>query len=85
LAILHRWRADGQMDRVRKGLRVFGLHTLAQFENPPPRLVKLAEERQAARKQGDYEQADRLRAEIEDGDWEVQDIAEPPGFRLVPR
>ncbi len=85
LAILHRWRADGQMDRVREGLRVFGLHTLAQFENPPPRLVQLAEERQVVRKQGDYERADQLRTEIEDGDWEVQDIAEPPGFRLVPR
>ena len=85
LAVLHRWRADGQMDIVRRGLRVFGLHTLAQFDNPPPRLVKLAEERQAARQKRDYVRADELRAQIDEGDWEVQDIAESPGYRLIPR
>jgi cysteinyl-tRNA synthetase len=85
LAVLHRWRADGQMELARQGLRIFGLHTLAQFGEPPPRLVKLAQERQLARATKDFRRADELRAEIEEGDWEVQDIAEPPGFRLTPR
>ena len=85
LAVLHQWRADGQMELARKGLRIFGLHTLAQFENPPPRLVELAKERLRARSTKDFEKADQLRVEIEDGDWEVQDISESPGFRLVPR
>jgi cysteinyl-tRNA synthetase len=85
LAVLHRWRADGQMELVRQGLRVFGLHSLAQFEDPPPRLVQLAEQRYEARGRRDYATADCLRAQIEDGDWEVQDISDPPGYRLVPR
>ena len=85
LAVLHRWRADGQMELVRRGFRTFGLHTLAQFDKPPPRLVKLAEERLAARELRDFRRADDLRNTIEEADWEVQDIADPPGFRLIPR
>jgi cysteinyl-tRNA synthetase len=85
LAVLHRWRADRQMELVRRGFQIFGLHTLAQFDNPPPRLVDLARKRVEARESRDFETADRLRLEIEKGDWEVQDIAEPPGYRLVPR
>jgi cysteinyl-tRNA synthetase len=85
LAVLHRWRADGQMELVRRGFRIFGLHTLAQFDEPPPRLVKLAKERLVARDLKDFRRADELRDEIEDGDWEVQDIADPPGFRLIPK
>ena len=85
LAVLHRWRADGQLELVRRGFRIFGLHTLAQFDKAPPRLVKLAEERLQARELKDFQRADELRNEIEAGDWEVQDIADPPGFRLIPR
>jgi cysteinyl-tRNA synthetase len=85
LAVLHRWRADGQMELVRRGFQIFGLHTLAHFDKAPPRLVKLAEERLQARELKDFQRADELRSEIEAGDWEVQDIADPPGFRLIPR
>ncbi|MEP6892407.1 MAG: cysteine--tRNA ligase [Gaiellaceae bacterium] len=85
LSILHRWRADSQLGLVLEGLRVFGLHTLAQFDNPPPYVAKLAEDRLAARRTREFDEADRLRLEIDDAGWEVQDISEEPGFRLVRR
>jgi cysteinyl-tRNA synthetase len=47
-------------------------------------LPLLAERRREARRAGDYGEADRLRAEIEGAGWDVRDVAEPPGFQLVP-
>ena len=41
----------------------------------PPEVVELAEQRQAARGGRDFDEADRLRAEIEAAGWEVRDGA----------
>ena len=40
---------------------------------------------QDARARQDFAEADRLRGEIAAAGWEVRDVAEPPGFQLVPR
>jgi cysteinyl-tRNA synthetase len=44
---------------------------------------ELAEERQRAREERRFDEADELRVRIEDQGWEVQDVAE--GYRLIPR
>jgi cysteinyl-tRNA synthetase len=62
---------------------VFGLESLAELPEAPPELVALAERRQAARAARDFEEADRLRAEIEALGWEVRDAE--GGYQLVPR
>ena len=81
LAILHRWRAAGAADQVRRGLELFGISTA--LPDAPESLLALAEERQAARAARDFERADRLRAAIEAEGWEVRDVES--GFQLVPR
>jgi cysteinyl-tRNA synthetase len=78
LALMHGWRDH---DLLRRALGLFGLESLAEGEPPPPELVELAERRQAARAQRDFDEADRLRAEIEAAGWEMRD--EPRGYRLV--
>jgi cysteinyl-tRNA synthetase len=80
LALLHEWRAAGQVDLLERGLAVFGL-VLEATEQAPDEIRHLADERQAARKAGDFETADRLRDEIDRLGWEVQDV--PNGYRLV--
>ena len=82
LAILHEWRAAGRLDLLGRGLEVFGLG-VAEGEDAPPDVARLARSRQEARAERDFEQADRLREQIEQAGWEVQDV--PEGFRLVPR
>jgi cysteinyl-tRNA synthetase len=80
LAVMHEWRDH---DLLRRGLDVFGLASFAESEQAPTDVVELAESRQKARAAGDFEQADRLRGEIEAAGWEVRDVA--AGFRLVRR
>jgi cysteinyl-tRNA synthetase len=82
LAILHRWRAAGRHELLRRGLDVFGLEP-ASADEAPPEVLALAEQRQAARERRDFAEADRLRDEIAARGWEVQDVA--GGFRLIPR
>jgi cysteinyl-tRNA synthetase len=78
LAILHEWR-DHEL--LRRGLEVFGLASLAEQEQAPAEIVDLAERRQQARASRDFEEADRLRAELEAAGWEARD--EAGGYRLV--
>jgi cysteinyl-tRNA synthetase len=78
LAVMHEWRDH---DLLKRALDVFGLGSVAESEEAPVELVELAERRQAARSTGDFDAADRLRAEIEAAGWEVRDVAD--GFRLV--
>ena len=89
LSILHRWRADSQLQLVEDGLRVFGLHTLAQFDMPPKRpplhVVRLAENRLEARRDRNFDEADRLRVEVDAAGWEVRDTADDPFYTLVPK
>jgi cysteinyl-tRNA synthetase len=80
LAVLHEWR-DHEL--LRRALDVFGLASLAELPEAPAEVVALAEERQRAREERRFEDADRLRAEIEAAGWEVRDSDD--GFQLVPR
>jgi cysteinyl-tRNA synthetase len=80
LAVLHRWR-DHEL--LRRALGIFGLASLAEAVDAPPEIVELAERRRAARAARDFDEADRLRAEIESAGWEARDVAD--GFQLVPK
>jgi cysteinyl-tRNA synthetase len=78
LALMHGWR-DHEL--LRRSLGLFGLESLAEGDTAPPEIVELAERRQRARAERDFEEADRLRAELEAAGWEMRD--EPGGYRLV--
>jgi cysteinyl-tRNA synthetase len=80
LAVLHSWRDH---DLLRRGLGIFGLASLGELAQAPSDVVALAERRQAARAGGDFEEADRLRKQIDEADWLVRD--EAGGFQLVPK
>jgi cysteinyl-tRNA synthetase len=80
LAVMHEWRDH---DLLRRALGVFGLESLAQQAEAPAEVVSLAERRAAARAERRFDDADRLRDEIESAGWEVRDVAD--GFQLVPR
>jgi cysteinyl-tRNA synthetase len=85
LALFHDWRAREEAASLRWGLGLFGLGSVADAAAAPPQLVTLADQRIEARARKDFAEADRLRDEIAAAGWEVRDIAEPPGYRLVPR
>ena len=80
LAVMHGWH-DHEL--LRRGLDVFGLGSLADVQDAPSEVVELAKQRQEARAARDFDEADRLRAEIEAAGWEARDVAD--GFQLVPR
>jgi cysteinyl-tRNA synthetase len=80
LAVMHGWR-DHEL--LRRALDVFGLASLVEERDAPPEVVELAERRKQARAARDFDEADRLRAEIEAAGWEARDVAD--GFQLVPR
>jgi cysteinyl-tRNA synthetase len=77
---MHGWRDH---DLLRRALDVFGLASLAVDREAPPEIVELAKQRQEARAARDFDEADRLRGEIEAAGWEARDVAD--GFQLVPR
>jgi cysteinyl-tRNA synthetase len=83
LALLHEWRAGGALAELRRGLDVFGLGSLASEEQAPAEVVELAGRRRDARTARDFDEADRLRAEIASRGWEVRDVAGEPGYQLV--
>jgi cysteinyl-tRNA synthetase len=80
LAVMHEWRDH---DLLRRALSIFGLESLAEQDEAPAEIVDLAARRQAARESRDFEEADRLREELEAAGWVARD--EPGGYRLVPR
>jgi len=80
LAIMHSWRDHGLL---RHALDVFGLASLAEGEEAPAMVRELAELRQKARANGDFEEGDQLRRQIEAAGWVVRDAA--GGFQLVPK
>ncbi|HZT84378.1 MAG TPA: cysteine--tRNA ligase [Gaiellaceae bacterium] len=82
LAVMHGWR-DHEL--LRRALGIFGLESIAHVEEAPAEVVDLAERRREAREAKDFSAADRLRDEIGAAGWEVRDVAEPPGYRLVRR
>jgi cysteinyl-tRNA synthetase len=75
---MHEWRDH---DLLRRALAVFGLESLADADEAPSGAVELAERRRIARVAHDFEEADRLRGELEAAGWEVRDGAD--GYRLV--
>jgi cysteinyl-tRNA synthetase len=82
LAVMHEWRDH---DLLRTGLALFGLESLAAEEAAPVELDELARKRADARAGGDFDEADRLRQEIEAAGWEVRDVAGDSGYQLVPK
>jgi cysteinyl-tRNA synthetase len=80
LAVIHGWR-DHEL--LRRALAIFGLESLAEAVDAPPEIVELAERRREARAARDFDEADRLRVEIEAAGWEARDVAD--GFQLVPK
>jgi cysteinyl-tRNA synthetase len=80
LAVMHEWR-DHEL--LRRALGSFGLESLAEDDHAPAELVALAQRRVDARAAREFDEADRLRTEIEAEGWDVRDEAE--GFRLVRR
>jgi cysteinyl-tRNA synthetase len=82
LAVMHEWRDH---DLLRRALVLFGLEGLAEEEEAPGELNDLARRRAEARAGGEYDEADRLRQEIEAAGWEVRDVAGDSGYRLVPK
>jgi cysteinyl-tRNA synthetase len=82
LAVMHEWRDH---DLLRSGLALFGLESLAEEEAAPAELDELARKRADARAGGDFDEADRIRQEIEAAGWEVRDVAGDSGYQLVPK
>jgi cysteinyl-tRNA synthetase len=82
LAVMHGWR-DHEL--LRRAFGIFGLESIAVVEEAPADVTELAERRREARDEKDFSGADRLRDEIVAAGWEVRDVAEPPGYRLVRR
>jgi len=80
LAVMHGWRDH---DLLGRALDVFGLASVAETKDAPAEVVELAERRRQARADRDFDEADRLRAEIEAAGWEARDVAD--GFQLVPK
>jgi cysteinyl-tRNA synthetase len=80
LAVMHEWR-DHEL--LRRALGIFGLGSLAEDDRAPADVVALARQRVAARTAREFDEADRLRGEIEAQGWDVRDEAD--GFRLVRR
>jgi cysteinyl-tRNA synthetase len=80
LAVLHGWRDH---DLLRRAFEIFGLSSLADAVDAPREIVELAERRRDARAARDFDEADRLRSEIEAAGWEARDVAD--GFQLVPK
>jgi cysteinyl-tRNA synthetase len=84
LAILNQWATAGAWHELEEGLTVFGLSSLDVIR-ADARLEHLAARRADARRNRQFALADRLREEIESQGWEIRDVAEPPGWKLVPK
>jgi cysteinyl-tRNA synthetase len=84
LAVLHGWRAAGALEPLQRALALFGLDSLAERPRAPIEILDLAQARAQARAEGNYEQADAARREIEALGWEVRDGG-TEGFQLVPK
>ena len=83
LRLFHDWVRRGRSASLRWGLELFGLGSVAEAAVAPPDLLELAERRREARERRSFDEADRLRSEIEARGWEVRDVES--GFQLVPK
>ena len=83
LAIIHEWATAGQTEFLQRGLDAFGIE-LADIDIPDE-VASLARSRRDARSAKDFAEADRVRDELAALGWDVRDVAEEPGYQLVPR
>jgi cysteinyl-tRNA synthetase len=83
LVVLHDWRRAARFDLLERALELFGLGSVARSAEAPSDVLSLAERRREARERGDFETADRFRAEIEAAGWFVRDVRGT--FQLVPK
>jgi cysteinyl-tRNA synthetase len=88
LAALYEWIGaanklpEGSGDaHLREMLGVLGLESLLEVEEAPPHAFALADEREGARRDKNWAEADRLRDELREMGWEVRDG--PQGPELV--
>ena len=81
LAILHEWRRASELDLLNRGLGIFGLDFV--LVDPSEEVKALMKERDAARRDRNWQRSDELRDEIAALGWIVQDGAE--GSSLVPK
>jgi cysteinyl-tRNA synthetase len=70
---MHEYASSGQLDLLKEALGILGLASLSEPEPAPPEVVELAEARVAARVGRDFEEADRIREQIEAAGWEMRD------------
>jgi cysteinyl-tRNA synthetase len=94
-AVLFEWVAEAnrRLDggerlgpgRLAEMLHALGLESLLERpdEDAPEEVRRMADEREAARSERDFERADRLRDEVAAAGWEIRDT--PEGARLVRR
>ena len=94
LAVLFEWVAEANRridagetlgpGRLGEMLYVLGLESLldAGDDGAPDELLRLAEERDAARSARDFERADAIRDQLAAAGWQIRDT--PDGARLVP-
>jgi len=82
LAVMHGWRNH---ELLRRAFGIFSLESIAETAAAPAEVAELAEQRRNARDAKDFEGADRLRDEIAAAGWDVRDVADAPGYVLVPR
>jgi cysteinyl-tRNA synthetase len=81
VGIANRLDAPGGRGELAEMLGVLGLEALLESEQAPAEAVALAEQREAARRDRDWGEADRLRDDLRDMGWEVRDG--PQGPELV--
>ena len=81
LAVLHDWATRGQLELLGRGLAVFGLGSLSVRAEAPAEIVELAEQRNSARAERDFETSDRLRDELAAAGWQMRDRSD--GYDLV--
>jgi cysteinyl-tRNA synthetase len=81
IGLANRLDAPSGLGELREMLGVLGLESLLEAEEAPPEAVALADRRDAARREKDWAEADRLRDELREMGWEVRDG--PQGPELV--
>ena len=79
---MHEWRDH---DLFVAGSTCSGSDRSRRRKQLQPSCDGLARQRAEVRAGGDYDEADRLRQEIEAAGWEVRDVPGDPGFQLVPK
>ncbi len=76
--------AVGKIEAVKKMDEVFGLDLLKkEKEKIPKEIQKLAEKREKARRETNFELADKLRGEIRKKGWEIEDTEKGSKLRKI--